>query len=139
MKASEQFKQTIQAYLTQRAEKDESFAARLNLPTKNIDECVNFILNTVQKSGCNGFDDAEIYGMAVHYYDEDEIDPDYLKKMGCNVVVNHTVELTQEEKDELAEKAKKDYYEDCMRKQRELVNKPKKKAEKNDDRQLTLF
>ena len=36
--------------------------------------------------------------MAVHYYDEDNIDVG--KSINCKVVVNHTVELTQEEKDQ---------------------------------------
>ncbi len=40
--------------------------------------------------------------MAVHYYDEDNIDIG--KPMNCNIVVNHVVELTKEEK----EQARKD-------------------------------
>ena len=36
---------------------------------KNLDDCITFILNYVQQSGCNGFTDAEIYSLAVHYYD----------------------------------------------------------------------
>ena len=62
---------------------------------KNIDECCNFIMQQVQKSGCNGFADEEIYGMAVHYYDEDDIKD--IEPVRCTVVVNHTVELTEEE------------------------------------------
>ena len=34
--------------------------------------------------------------MAVHYYDEDDIEVD--KVSSCNVVVNHVVELSEEEK-----------------------------------------
>lgn len=138
MKATDTFKNAIQKYLQERAKEDDLFAVRFNLPSKNIDECVNFILNTVRESGCNGFDDPEIFGMAVHYYNEDELDPKYLKKIGCNVVVNHHPVLSDEEKAELAEKAKKDYYEECLRKQKEIVNKPKRKEIK-DERQLTLF
>ena len=89
MKTTDTFKNVIQKYLQERAKDDEQFAARLNLPNKNIDECVNFILNTVKESGCTGFDDPEIYGIAVHYYDEDELDTKYLKSINCNVVVNH--------------------------------------------------
>jgi hypothetical protein len=73
MKASNVFKQTIQTYLENRAKSDELFAASYAKPNKNIDECCNFILGEVQKSGCNGFSDDEIFGMAVHYYDEDGI------------------------------------------------------------------
>ena len=138
MKATDSFKNAILTYLQARAKEDDLFAARFNLPNKNIDECVNFILNTVKESGCTGFDDPEVFGMAVHYYDEDELDPKYLKSINCNVVVNHHPTLSDEEKAELAEKAKRDYYEECLRKQREIVNKPKRKEIK-DERQLTLF
>ena len=52
-------------------------------------------MQQVQKSGCNGFADEEIYGMAVHYYDEDDIKD--IESVRCTVVVNHTVVLTEEE------------------------------------------
>lgn len=73
MKTTNHFKNTIQSYLEDRAKSDELFAASYAKPNKNIDECCNFILGEVQKSGCNGFSDDEIFGMAVHYYDEDDI------------------------------------------------------------------
>ena len=65
-------------------------------PAKNMDECVTHILNYVQKSGCNGFTDGEIFGQAIHYYEENEIEVG--KPMDCQVVVNHVVKLTAEEK-----------------------------------------
>ena len=55
-------------YLEQRAAEDALFAKNYRNPAKNIDDCVTYILNHVQKSGCNGFTDGEIYGQAVHYY-----------------------------------------------------------------------
>jgi hypothetical protein len=71
--------------------------------TKALTNCIVYILNTVQKSGCNGFADEEIYSMAVHYYDEDGIDAG--KPIDCKVFVNHTVELTAEEKEEARREA----------------------------------
>lgn len=124
MKTSDEFKRTIKAYLDERAAADEMFAQSYAKQGKTIDECVNFILNTVKETGCNGFTDAEIYGIAVHYYDEDNLDAKYLKGTSGNVVVNHHVELTEEEKQELAEKARKDFYNEQMAKQREAI-KPK--------------
>lgn len=56
----------------------------------------SYILNTVQKSGYKGFADDEIYSMAVHYYEEENIEVG--KLVNCQVVVNHQVELTPEEK-----------------------------------------
>lgn len=57
----------------------------------------------MKQSGCNGFADDEIYSMAVHYYDEDNIEIG--KPIGCNVLVNHTVELTAEEKEQARQNA----------------------------------
>ena len=96
MKVSVSFKNAIQSYLEQRAEYDELFARSYRSPLKNIEDCITYILNYVQKSGCNGFDDDEIFGQAVHYYDETDIE--ISKPIDCKVVVNHHVELTEEEK-----------------------------------------
>lgn len=68
MKTTNHFKNTIQAYLDQRAETDVLFSLQYSKPEKNIDDCITYILNTVQKSGCNGFTDEEVYSMAIHFY-----------------------------------------------------------------------
>lgn len=129
MKGTENFKRTIQSYLEERAKVDELFAKSYAKPNKNIDDCITFILNEVQKSGCNGFEDDEIFGMAVHYYDEDNLSVG--EKISCDVVVNHKVELSEEEKQELKEKARNDFYQEQLSKQREAT-KPKKKVETKD-------
>ena len=103
MKATDYFKQTIQTYLEQRAEGDALFAPRYHNPRKSIDDCITYILNEVRRSGCNGFADDEIYSMALHYYDEEDIDVG--KPINCKVVVNHTIELTEEEKQQAHEQA----------------------------------
>jgi len=104
MKSTDNFKNTIKAYLDKRANEDELFAVAYAKTNKNINDCITYILNTVQKSGCNGFADDEIYSMAVHYYDEDNIAAG--NPISCHVVVNHTVELTAEEKEEARNEAK---------------------------------
>ena len=98
MKTTDHFKRTIQAYLEQRASEDKLFAVAYRKEGKNIDDCVTYILNEVQRSGCNGFTDGEIYSMAVHYYDEDNIE--LCKPIYCPLPLNHTVELTDAEKAE---------------------------------------
>lgn len=138
MKSTEAFKRTILDYLTVRAKTDDLFAEKFADPNKNIDECVNFILNTVKDSGCNGFEDDEIYGIAVHYYDEEKPDASYLKSISGTVVVNHHVTLTEEEKKELEQKAKDDYYNEMMAKQKKL-NQPKKKVAAQQVEQQSLF
>lgn len=113
-KGTEQFKTAIQEYLEYRASTDELFAPRYADQKKNIDDCITYILNEVQRSGCNGFDDDEIYSMAMHYYDEEDIEVG--KPMDCQVVVNHTVELTEEEKREARQNAIRQYEQEELRK-----------------------
>lgn len=130
MKTTNHFKNTIQSYLEDRANSDELFAASYAKPNKNIDECCNFILGEVQKSGCNGFSDDEIFGMAVHYYDEDD-DIKNVKPVNARVVVNHTIELTEEDKRKAKEAALKEYEAKEIKKIEEARKKKlEKKAEK---------
>ena len=121
-------------YLEQRAEEDALFAKNYRNPAKNIDDCVTYILNYVQKSGCNGFTDGEIFGQAVHYYDENEIEVG--KPMNCQVVVNHVVELTEEEKAEARQNAVRKYQEEELRK---LQNRNRPSARKEIQSQPSLF
>ena len=124
-KATDYFKQTIQSYLQRRAQEDELFAPRYANPKKNIDDCITFILNYVKQSGCNGFADDEIYSLAMHYYDEDDID---IGKplTNCKVVVNHTIVLTEEEKAEARRQAMQKATDESYRKITQGKNKTKK-------------
>lgn len=129
MKGSEAFEATIGEYLKVRANTDEKFAEEMKKPGKSVHECCNFIMNTVKKSGCNGFCDDEIFSLAVHYYDEDISEKELLKDISATVVVNHDIELSDADKKDIEEKAKKAYFDECVRKQKEANRpKPKKKA-----------
>jgi len=134
MKASNNFKNTIKAYLDQRSENDVLFSLRYPKPEKNIDDCVTYILNTVQKSGCNGFADEEIYSMAVHYYDEDNIDIG--NPVNCQVVVNHVVELTEEEKQQAHKEARQRVQNEAYAK---LTQKTKRVKQPETANQQSLF
>lgn len=92
MKTTDGFKKSIQEYLEYRGFSDPLFAKTLAKPNKNIDDCCTYILNQVQKSGRNGFDDDEIFGMAIHYYDEDDINIG--GKFTGKVVVNYKPTLS---------------------------------------------
>lgn len=112
MKATDAFTNTINAHLQSIAATDPLFAETLKKPKKNIKDCINYIFTTVQKSGKNGFADEEIFGMAVHYYDEDNINAG--KPVNCKVVVNHSINSDKKEiptsvpaKKKLPKKAKK--------------------------------
>lgn len=132
-KGTRAFNETIKAYLEERAENDPLFAVKFANPSKSVEECVTYILNSVQKSGCNGFEDDEIFGMATHYYDEEEIEVG--KPINCQVVVNHTVELTEEEKEQARQDAIKKLRDEEMAKMR----RPKTSEKKAQDVQPSLF
>ena len=107
MNGTEQFTRTISEYLNLRAATDPLFAPNLAKLHKNIEDCITYILKQVQQSGCNGFEDDEIYSMAVHYYDEDDLEVG--SPVACHVVVNHTIVLTEEEKAEARKQAIQQY------------------------------
>lgn len=87
----------------------------------------------MQKSGCNGFTDGEIFGQAIHYYEENEIEVG--KPMNCQVVVNHVVELTEEEK----EKARQDAINKLRDEEMAKMRRPKTTEKKAQDVQPSLF
>ncbi|WP_373759635.1 PcfK-like family protein [Bacteroides heparinolyticus] len=137
MKGTEHFTRTIAEYLNQRAITDPLFAPNLQKPNKNIEGCITYILNEVQKSGCNGFDDEEIYSMAVHYYDEDDIAVG--KPINCQVAVNHVVELTEEEKAEARKDAIRQYQREELAKIQKQNERPKKTQSQASQLQTSLF
>lgn len=134
MKSTETFKKTISAHLDKVASNDSAFAEKLTADGKNIDDCITYILNQVKKSGFHGFADEEIYGMALHYYDEEKVEVG--KPIdNANVVVNHAVDLTEEEKAQAKQKA----IDDLISEERaKLLKKDKKKVEQTIE-QTSLF
>lgn len=105
MKASDSFKTIIDDHLKTVAAGDPLFAETLQKPGKNIEDCVTYILNKVKASGQCGFADEEIFGMAIHYYDEDNIKVG--SKVTGRVVVNHHVEKEKKTSPKATEPGKK--------------------------------
>ncbi|MCR1844177.1 PcfK-like family protein [Phocaeicola sartorii] len=138
MKGTEQFKAIIKNYLDNRAKEDELFRAKYETTTRTIDDIVNYIFSEVQKSGCYGFADEEIYSMAVHVVDEPTLEIG--KPASCNVVVNHHIDLTEEEKAEQRDIALKRYQEEELRKLQVRNSRPKpSKPKVPQQAELSLF
>ena len=116
------FKEAIQKHLEGLAESDPHFAERYKIETKNIDKCISYIYNTVRKSGRMGFTDDEVYGMAVHYYDEDDVDAG--KDMKMDVVVNY--DLSEYEKEQARKAAIKKAQDEAYAEIKKKYEKPKK-------------
>ena len=142
MKVSEQFKNVIERYLKKRAGEDELFAKSYQKEGKSIDECCDFIVAQVKKTGYCGFSDEEVFGFAVHYYDEDNLGN--IPKYSCKVVANlsdHTKEMLDRQAEEEYKKAK---IAEITNRERAKKEELKKKAEQKKqteeaEGQLNLF
>ena len=138
MSGTEHFTRTISEYLNLRAATDPLFAPNLAKLHKNIEDCITYILKQVQQSGCNGFEDDEIYSMAVHYYDEDDLEMG--SHVACHVVVNHTIVLTEEEKAEARKQAIQQYQAQELRRLQEPRRvKTKASTDSEQAREASLF
>lgn len=131
MKTSKNFQKTIEGYLRSRGD------INLDKEGKSIEECCSYICEQVKKMGVCGLADEEVFNLAVHYYDEDDIKVEG-NYSNMNVVVNHHIELSEEEKEE----ARKQAFEEVKRRQMNKITsrpqKPVKQAVKKEE-QLSLF
>ena len=121
------FEKTIKAHLDQLAESDAEFAKKYDARKRDIEGCCTYIISEVRKSGRQGFADEEIYGMAIHFFDEGLETPSGIQR--CQVVVNHTVELSAEEKAKLREEAMEEYRAGVIREEEKKALKAKQAEE----------
>ena len=136
MKGTRAFQDTIAQYLMGRAENDPILAIKLANPSKTMEQCCQYIIGEVKKSGCCGFSDDEIYGWAMHFWDEQEVEVG--EPINCKVVVNHVVELTEEEKAQARKDAIAKLRDEELAKMRKAQSK-KASAEINTNQEPNLF
>lgn len=134
MKGTENFKNVILKYLTDRVEFDTTFAAAFAKEGKTIDDCIIYIVTTVQKSGCNGFEDEEIFNMAAEYYTKDNVESGTMPQV--KIVTNHKVELTDQELAEIRQKA---IDEAIAAKKKQITAKTTAKKPSTENAQISLF
>ena len=104
-KGTEAFKKAIMDNLREECKTDKLLFDRIkNNKKKNIDDCITYIFNQVRKSGCIGYAEDEIYQLARHYYDEDDIEVGQPITQG-EVIVNRQITLSPEEIADAKEKA----------------------------------
>lgn len=110
-----EFEKTIKAYLDGVAKEDEAFrakyVAKLKADDKSITSCCNYICGWARDQKRQGYTDEEIYGQALHYYDEADVKVTGSQNR-CKVVVNHAVALTDAEKKKAKAAAIKSYEKD---------------------------
>lgn len=133
-KGSDRFQQVIMNHLTELAKSDKQLAEGMADPKKSISECCDYICGEVSKSGRQGWADDEIYGMAVHYFTE--IDVNVNENKVSKVVVNEKIELSEKDKKAAYDKALEEYKQsklaairnDDKTKAKKVAQKPKAKV-----------
>ena len=137
MDSIDHFKEDIKGFLDELSEQDESFAKKYWNPKKNIDDCCTYIINQVEATKRKGFSDQEIFGMAVHYFDEENIEIGSPKS--CRVVSNRTIELTEEEKAQARQAAMKRAQDEAYAQLTKSKKKPAAKSGTPEVEQKSLF
>lgn len=111
-KVMNEFEKAIKAYLDARAEKDELFAKKYQESGKSIGGCCNYIISEVKKRSKGkdtALDNDEVYGLAVHFFDEDNIKEEK-GMVKCHVVVSR--QLNEEEKAKARKEAQRRFEEE---------------------------
>lgn len=116
------FEETIKKYLEDYANKEEQFKTKYQNPNKNIKECCKYIISEAKKKAeknCAILPDDEVYYMARHYYEEENIKIDDVKAK---------VEMSSDSEEE-----------DDNEKHTTNEKKVSKKAKTQEVEQITLF
>lgn len=133
----------IKSYLDERAKKDELFCQMYKKEEKNIDDCWGYIIEQARKRGrevC--MTDEEVFGLAVHYYCEDDLKGHPLPKgVKVDIVASADAdELDQEAVARIRKEAVEEYKAQCMEKQKKSkAVKPAKRVEEAGAGMGSLF
>lgn len=132
----------IKNYLDNRAKSDELFAAKYNNPKKSIQECCQYITGEAYaraEGGTAVISDEEVYGMAVHYYDEENIE--IRKAPRASSTRSQEPKLTKKQQEDLRLQAEKEYKAKVMAdlKMKEIERKAKAREKKPQPRMASLF
>jgi hypothetical protein len=125
------FQDVLQAHFDALAERDELFNKEYSNPAKSLENCCNYILREVQKSGKCGFTDDEVFCLGLHYYSEPTLTTVDPIKQSCRIITNRHDDTQAQRPQAITNDSKR-------------IPKPRKKAQANtpslfDTPQPTLF
>lgn len=134
----------MQQMLQERCIAEPAFAIKMASPSKSMEGAVNHLCRVIQKSGMCMVDDATVLNILTDYFDEPNVDEG--APINFNIVVSKP-ELTDEDKAELREEARKQYQEEELKRIRnearakEINTNPKPTTHKAtaSDNQPNLF
>lgn len=138
---NQSFKDAIKSYLDRRAGQDELFAKTYAKEGKTLEECCNYIIGEARKRGnAVAMTDDEVFGLAVHYYDEDDIKVCHgsMSRKTEDVKVTLSAEEMEEARKEARQRAIDRMTEEQYALLRKKPSRGKKEAE-TEVQQMSLF
>lgn len=135
------FKDAIKSYLDERAKTDELFAKTYAKEGKTLEECCNYIIGEARKRGnAVAMTDDEVFGLAVHYYDEDDIKVFHgsMSRKTEDVKVSLSAEEMEEARKEARQRAIDRMTEEQYALLKKKPSRGKKEAE-TEVQQMSLF
>lgn len=121
------------SYLGQLLKTREDIKEQLSKPNKDLGECMNYLMSCARKNGkgqCAVLSDDEALSMAIHYYDEDDIE---IEKVNGTVSASQVQdEEHEQDKNEDIEKIVSERVQNELERisEEEKKNKKKKKEKK---------
>ena len=125
MKSSNAVMEVVRNYMEERCASDPILAIKYANPAKSLEKALNYVASEVQKSGLTIMDSDSVFGLILHYYDENLED---VPNVNCKIAV--AKELTDSERAEAKEQAMEQYREEQLREIRRQ-NQPKATAPKH--------
>ena len=122
MKSSNAVVEVIRNYMEERCANDPILAIKFANPSKSIEKALNYVASEVKKSGLTIMDSDSVFGLVMHYYDENLDD---VPNVNCKIAV--AKELTEEERAVVKAEATEIYKEEQLRELRRQ-SQPKPKA-----------
>lgn len=124
----------IKSYLDNRAKEDEIFAKMYGKPKKDLNGCWAYIVGVARERGnavC--MTDEEVYGLAVHYYCEDDLEVKKLPEGFKAAASGGKVDLLSDDEKKKLKKQAEEEFKAKMKKELEVektqIKKPKRKKE----------
>lgn len=135
------FADAIKSYLDSRASEDKMFAESYANPKKSIGECCDYIVSEVKRQNRTAMTDDEVYGLAVHYYDE--ADPGKIDKGAASRAKVVVPELKEKDREQLRAEAISEYKTACINelkeKERKIRELAANRCKEDKMEQPTLF
>lgn len=125
-----EFELAIKSHLDKVASEDPAFAekyrTKCEVEQDSIEKCCNYIISEVKKLKRQAMTNAEVFGMAMHFFDENISFEDEAPK--CNVVVSHEM-LSDEDKERIRRQAQEEVEREAVEAEKKKIIEEKKKEE----------